>query len=227
MTPVLARIPGIDDLRESPRLGLWLRDLQDFFRAEQRAREAFVDSVDEGVKAEFINGETIVHSPAKVRHLDAVTALGGLLSACAAAGGGGKVFIEKAMISLTRNDYEPDVVWFGPEKAAALKPEQLRLPAPDFVAEVLSESTEARDRGVKFDDYAAHGVAEYWIVDPVAETIERNLLRGDRYEPGERVADGTIRSVAVPDFEISVRAIFDRDVHTLALREIPSKASPS
>ncbi|MCL4834801.1 MAG: Uma2 family endonuclease, partial [Caldilineaceae bacterium] len=22
------------------------------------------------------------------------------------------------------------------------------------------------DRGVKFDDYAAHGVAEYWIIDP-------------------------------------------------------------
>ncbi len=45
---------------------------------------------------------------------------------------------------------------------------QSKFPAPDLIVEVLSESTEANDRGIKFEDYAAHGVVEYWIVDPMA-----------------------------------------------------------
>ncbi|GAB2598351.1 Uma2 family endonuclease [Spirosoma areae] len=42
----------------------------------------------------------------------------------------------------------------------------MKLPAPDLVIEVLSKSTARRDRGVKFTDYAANGIAEYWIVNP-------------------------------------------------------------
>jgi Uma2 family endonuclease len=37
--------------------------------------------------------------------------------------------------------------------------------APDLMIEILSESTAARDRGVKMHIYARHGVARYWIVD--------------------------------------------------------------
>lgn len=43
---------------------------------------------------------------------------------------------------------------------------------PDWVGEVLSPSTEARDRGKKADIYAEYGVAHYWIIDPEAETLE-------------------------------------------------------
>ena len=64
------------------------------------------------------------------------------------------------MVSLTRNDYEPDICFFGVAKAAQLTPDQMRFPVPDLVVEVLSETTQAVDRGVKFDDCAAHGVAE-------------------------------------------------------------------
>ena len=37
---------------------------------------------------------------------------------------------------------------------------------------VLSASIEAKDRGVKFNDYAAHGVPESWIVAPQTMTVE-------------------------------------------------------
>jgi len=38
--------------------------------------------------------------------------------------------------------------------------------APDFVAEVLSESTKRKDMFIKLQKYRAAGVREYWIVDP-------------------------------------------------------------
>jgi len=44
--------------------------------------------------------------------------------------------------------------------------------APDLVIEILSPSTEARDRGIKLKAYARNGVGEYWIVDPNTQVIE-------------------------------------------------------
>ena len=52
----------------------------------------------------------------------------------------------------------------------------MKLPPPDFVVEVLSPSTERHDRNVKFEDYGAHGITEYWIVDPVAQVVEQYAL---------------------------------------------------
>ena len=134
----------------------------------------------------------------------------------------GYVGYEKIMVSLTRNDYEPDICFFGTAKAAQLTPDQMRFPAPDFVVEVLSETTQAVDRGVKFDDYAAHGVVEYWIVDPVTETLEQYRLpeNGDVYELVIKAMTGQVRSVAVPGFEIPVRAIFEPQANRSALQTI-------
>jgi Uma2 family endonuclease len=94
----------------------------------------------------------------------------------------GWVGSEKVLISLTRNDYEPDLCFFDAATAAAFQPDQMRFPAPAFVVEVLSESIAAKDRGIKFDDYAAHGITEYWIIDPDTETVEQYRLADLRYE---------------------------------------------
>ena len=121
---------------------------------------------------------------------------------------------------LNRNDYEPDICFFGSKKASAFTPSQSKFPAPDLIVEVLSESTEANDRGIKFEDYAAHGVAEYWIVDPVAETIEQYLLQEGVYRLAVKVKTGTIASTAVAGFEIPVRAVFDGTEQLAALQAI-------
>ena len=86
--------------------------------------------------------------------------------------------------------------------------------------EVLSESTEANDRGIKFEDYAAHGVAEYWIVDPVVETIEQYLLQEGVYRLAVKVKTGSIASTVVAGFEIPVRAVFDGAEQLAALQTI-------
>lgn len=50
--------------------------------------------------------------------------------------------------------------------------------APDFIAEVLSPSTQRQDQLVKLNLYQRAGVREYWIVDPENRTI-RVMLRTD------------------------------------------------
>lgn len=211
---------ALEQLLRSPRLPDAVRRLQTVARAEAKKRRYFYDVVTEQQKAEFINGEIVVHSPVKYHHNQASLRLATLLDAYVRRRALGAVGHEKLLISLTRNDYEPDICFFGVEKAAAFTPQQSKFPAPDLVVEVISESTEAVDRGIKFDDYAAHGVAEYWIVDPDAESIEQYLLHEGAYELAVKAKTGTITSVVVPGFEIPVRAVFDGTEQLAALQAI-------
>ncbi len=52
---------------------------------------------------------------------------------------------------------------------------------PDLAVEVLSRSTEWRDRGRKMELLARSGVPEYWIADPVRNVLEIYELKDGRY----------------------------------------------
>jgi Uma2 family endonuclease len=208
------------ELRESPTLPELVRDLEALLEDERARREHFYAEMSEEQKAEFINGEVIVHSPATNRHLIVRDNLQRLLRLHVEARQLGEVRGEKALCVFPRNDYEPDVCFFGPAKSAGLRPDTRKFPIPDFIAEVLSESTEARDRGQKFRDYEAHGVAEYWLVDPGNELVEQYILRAGRYTLAIKAATGEVRSAAVPGFVVPVRALFDSVLNLRALQEL-------
>jgi Uma2 family endonuclease len=210
----------LEPLRHSPQL-VEVVDLLNRQIAQERQRRAkFYEEMTPEQKIEFIDGEVVLHSPAKNRHLNASKYLSRALSTFVSVRGLGVVHVEKCLCVFPRNDYEPDIVYFSPENAASLTPDTLQFPVPDFVVEVLSESTEARDRGVKFEDYAAHGVGEYWIVDAAAESVEQYVLRGGEggYELRTKSTTGTLTSVVVTGFSIPVRAIFDESANLDALR---------
>ena len=122
-------------------------------------------------KVEFIEGEVIMHSPARNEHLVVKLHLATLLMTFVRDRGLGEVRDEKCLCIFPRNDYEPDIVFFGPEKSATIQPKTMKFPVPDFVVEVLSDSTEIRDRGVKFEDFEAHGVSEYWMSMPRTKSL--------------------------------------------------------
>ena len=54
--------------------------------------------------------------------------------------------------------------------------------APDMVVEILSPSTAVRDKTVKFNQYLLAGVREYWIVDPVAKTVQTCILNQGAFD---------------------------------------------
>jgi len=204
----------------SPKLPFYLKELQKFYEEEQKRRKQFYDEVTEDQKAEFIMGEVILHSPVKYKHIVASDNLFSLLSIYTKANALGSVRHEKVMIRLTRNDFEPDISFFGNEKAKQFTKNQMLFPAPDFVVEVLSDSTEKNDRGVKFEDYALHEVAEYWLVDPEKEIVEQYFLEKGKYALNIKSAQGNIVSQAIEGFEIPIRAIFDEKANLLALQKI-------
>ena len=81
--------------------------------------------------------------------------------------------------------------------------------APDFVAEVLSPSTENIDKQVKKRLYEKTGVREYWIVDGKKETIEAYVHNGKKFGPKTYFKKGdTIASAIFEDLEINVSDIF-------------------
>jgi Uma2 family endonuclease len=77
---------------------------------------------------------------------------------------------------------EPDICFFRKDVSDKFTENQTLFPAPDFIVEILSDSTEHRDRGVKFKDYQAHKIEEYWIIDPENQTLEQYHLKGDFYD---------------------------------------------
>lgn len=83
-----------------------VRAMQAILEEEARKRHEFREWLDEDIKAEFINGEIVMHSPVKKRHWQASDFLSRLLSVYTGINDLGQVGVEKVMIELTRNDYE-------------------------------------------------------------------------------------------------------------------------
>lgn len=89
-----------------------------------------------------------------------------------------------------------------------------------LVIEILSPSAKSRDRGVKFKDYQAHGIDEYWIIDPTDDTLEQYHLFGEEYELILKSAVGDVKSFAVEGFQIPIRAIFDETENLKAIQSL-------
>jgi len=63
----------------------------------------------------------------------------------------------------------------------ALPQDQRFEVVPDWVCEVLSPSTQKKDRILKMSVYARFGVAYLWLVDPLAKLLETYALEDGRW----------------------------------------------
>ncbi len=80
----------------------------------------------------------------------------------------------------------------------------------DLVLEVVSEDKPERDLVDKRGDYAEGRVPEYWIVNPMTQTISVLRLRGEAYEEiGVYRRGASATSSLKPEFSVSVTEVFD------------------
>lgn len=81
--------------------------------------------------------------------------------------------------------------------------------APDLVVEVLSPGTVKKDRNEKFRLYEQVGVKEYWIADPLHETIEVYLLVNGKYNYLQTyVKEDELKVNIFDDLVIDLKPIF-------------------
>jgi Uma2 family endonuclease len=105
------------------------------------------------------------------------------------------------------NGLQPDLLFIAKARAHIITRQGVEGP-PDLVVEVLSPSTESRDRGLKLHRYAASGVPHYWILDTDGPRIEERVLGEDGYPllgtfgPGE-----VFRPTLFPGLEIPLDEI--------------------
>ena len=80
----------------------------------------------------------------------------------------------------------------------------------DLVLEIVSPDNPERDTVTKRADYAEARIPEYWIVDPLDETITVLTLVGEDYvEHGLFARGATASSALLTDLNVDVAALFD------------------
>ena len=82
----------------------------------------------------------------------------------------------------------------------------------DLVAEVVSPDDPERDTEMKRLDYAQGRIPEYWIVNPIDETVTVLVLEGGAYaEHGVFRRGERADSACLEGFSVSVAEVFDAD----------------
>ncbi|HEX2568405.1 MAG TPA: Uma2 family endonuclease [Polyangia bacterium] len=132
-------------------------------------------AVPEHLIAELINGDLYTSPLLPPRHAHAASRLGFLIMApfdLTRRGPGSWVFLNKPELHWGRDVLVPDIAGWRRERMPRIPDGVgIELP-PDWVCEVLSPTTTAHDRARKMPIYLRAGVTHFWLIDPVAQTVE-------------------------------------------------------
>ena len=82
--------------------------------------------------------------------------------------------------------------------------------APDWVVEILSPETAAKDMKIKRDLYERVGVKEYWLIDPANKTVQIYTQGDDRRygRPEVYAAGDQVKACIFPDLIIDLAKVF-------------------
>lgn len=134
--------------------------------------------------AEILDGELYTSPRPSPRHADASSGLGGALRGPfdrGRGGPGGWRILDEPEIHLAADIVVPDLAGWRRERLPSIPDEAFITVSPDWVCEVLSPSTVSIDRVKKLAIYARERVAQAWLVDPLARTLEILRLENGRW----------------------------------------------
>jgi len=150
--------------------------------AHESARKptyADIEALPPGLNGEILGGELVVSPRPAVPHATVGSSLGGLLNVAFKLGIGGPggwwIMIEPELSLGVDDDFDPVI----PEIAGWRRDTTPSLPiapqmktTPDWVCEILSPSTQRRDRVLKVPFSARADVRHLWLFVPLAQTLE-------------------------------------------------------
>ena len=178
--------------------------------------------LDDGVRAEIIDGVLYMMSPPGASHQRILMRLANIFynflegKTCEA-------FIAPFGVRLFPKPDKSDRTYLEPDLIVVCDPKKISEEgcegAPDLIIEVLSPSNRRRGLLEKYNLYLKAKVKEYWVIYPKERVVEVNLYKNDRYfaqdygfnEPGIKERDRVPETIPVsvlPGFEINVKDIF-------------------
>jgi Uma2 family endonuclease len=109
----------------------------------------------------------------------------------------------------------PDLIVHSSESLAALtgvtrSTITLDMPSPSLVIEIVSPGTINRNRDYRYKhtEYAARGIAEYWIIDPENQQVTVCQWVEGKYEDMIFKGNNPISSIVIPSFQLTPDEIF-------------------
>ncbi len=167
----------------------------------------------EGLKAEVIDGELLLHPRPHLEHGRSQAILSGRLSPPFDLGNGGPggwwIVVEPDVLFGDHDIVSPDLAGWRRSALPELPKEQPISTPPDWVCEVISPTSARRDRITKTALYLSRGVPYYWLIDPELRSLEALRAERGRWVLLGAWTDG--HHVAVPPFEavdIDVGSLF-------------------
>ena len=140
-----------------------------------RATYADIEALPSDLVGEIIDGALVTHPRPSPRHSAAAAALAGELAGPfqkGRQGPGGWIFFTEPELHLGEQVVVPDIAAWRRERMPSFPEANYLETAPDWICEVLSASTERRDRGKKRQIYGDYGVAHLWLLDPRFQILE-------------------------------------------------------
>jgi len=164
---------------------------------------------EDGNRYEIMEGEVYVTPPPSVTHQRVSGNLGRILMNHVVAHDLGIVLLAPVGVVLEKlSGVQPDIIFVARRRLSIVQ-EKAVFGAPDLVAEVLSSSTAARDRGVKKDLYARSRVQHYWLLDPRKQTLQAFRLQRDAYtRAAERTGKAIFRPPLFPGLVIRLADVW-------------------
>ncbi len=158
---------------------------------------------------ELIGGDLYMIPSPSFKHQKVVNRINFLLYQYVQKHNLGEVIISPMDVKLSEYDVlQPDIFFLSKERMKQAG-KQVIEGAPDLVIEVLSESTEERDRTVKKSIYYREGVRELWLVDPEAEQLEVHTRGETGFEKNFTILDDeNLKSELLDDFSPPVSKFF-------------------
>ena len=164
------------------------------------------DTPEDGNRYEVIDGELYVTPPPIEPHQRALHILEVLVGSHVLQHDLGRLYPAPIGVLLSEgaSGVQPDLVYVSKENSGIITERGIEG-TPDLVVEILSPSTQARDRGVKMRAYAAAGIPNYWIVDRRARRLEAYRLGEQGYAEPQTYGLATIfRPALFPGLEIPI-----------------------
>ena len=180
--------------------------------------DEYIEMDVEGAFLEWVDGKVIGFMSNNLHHQRILRFLATVMGLFVEVHGLGEVVHAGYAMKLEvqRRGREPDLIFVSKKNAEILKHKYLDG-AADIAVEIVSPESVERDRKIKFSEYGAAGIKEYWLIDPECQTAEFYRLGENGFYKLIETSDGVFKSEVLPGFFLSISWLWQEPLPTLAV----------